>query len=77
MQVEFISWCHFYHNIYSDEERPDNATIDDDAALDGWLAKRRMDIRKQQIMAKRDREGITDFGTDGKIRKESDTFTLF
>jgi hypothetical protein len=49
-----VSWCHFYHNIYTGYERPDNRTIEDDEKLDNWLNSKRLERHQQEIKAKQE-----------------------
>lgn len=73
LQVEFISWCAFYHSIYTDYERPDNKTIEDDQLLDEWLRKRNNERRKEDIKRKQD-ELKTNTGSSNNFKSETFEF---
>ena len=69
LQIEFVSWCHFYHNIYTGYERPDNKIIDDDEKLDNWLAAKRLEMHKASKITTSD-----DSYTDRETEEEFNTF---
>lgn len=41
VQAGIISWSHYYDSINESHERPSQAIIDDDYALDGWAIKQK------------------------------------
>lgn len=49
-QVSFISWCQYYHNIYSmgKSQRPSNEIIEDDEKLDDFLRQKEFERMKQE-----------------------------
>lgn len=55
LQLDFIRWCKFYHDILSigdTDDPPSIDTINNDIALDNWVHARRLAIRKNVINSK-------------------------
>lgn len=71
LQVQLISWCHFYYNLRNDPEGPPEFMFDDDNELDKWLKARDISRKHDKAMSK---VSNVDSNNAGSIKEE---FNLF
>ena len=52
LKVQFTMWCQFYHAVYDSMDKPAEATIQDDEALDSWLRNKQIQRKKLELQSK-------------------------
>lgn len=66
-----ISWSRLYDSVYDAHEKPSNAIIDDNDALDGWMAF----ISKKQAEEAKTKEAA-DFTNNSRIKDAGEIYIL-